>query len=378
MSATAPELLHRAPPDHPLPPPIGFPIDAEAILAKFPAGTKLLSATPSGTSAWTTTACLHVEFPSGSTQRYFLKCASGDDDDGDDGAGGRALIEGEYHAMSALYAAAPDFVPAPHSWGEFSSSSTTTKSTTTTNKSTTTPTTYYFLLTQFIPLQPNPHLLPPDPDQLCAQLSSLHRTSASPTGQFGFHATTCQGRTAQAVRGWHASWAACFGEMLAHAVRLDAAANGRWEGLERVWRRVEGMVVPRLVGAVEREARGARGGIRPCLVHGDLWEGNVGTAVGGGVYVFDGASLYAHHEMEVGGWRCAYNKIHAEVYTRTYLRYMGPSEPVEEWDDRNRIAYEDMYYLVDKYAPFPHGEGPPRLSADERVSLSAERDHTVA
>ncbi|EKG17145.1 hypothetical protein MPH_05599 [Macrophomina phaseolina MS6] len=41
-------------------------------------------------------------------------------------------------------------------------------------------------------------------------------------------------------------------------------------------------------------------------------------------------------------------------------------------------AYEDMYYLIDKYAPFPDGEGPPRLSADDKVSLSAERDHTVA
>lgn len=37
-----------------------------------------------------------------------------------------------------------------------------------------------------------------------------------------------------------------------------------------------------------------------------------------------------------------------------------------------------MYYLIDKYAPFPNGEGPARLSADEKVSLSAERDHTVA
>jgi protein-ribulosamine 3-kinase len=36
-----------------------------------------------------------------------------------------------------------------------------------------------------------------------------------------------------------------------------------------------------------------------------------------------------------------------------------------------------MYYLIDKYAPFPEGEGPPKLDESEMVSLSAERDHAA-
>lgn len=36
-----------------------------------------------------------------------------------------------------------------------------------------------------------------------------------------------------------------------------------------------------------------------------------------------------------------------------------------------------MYYLVEKYAPFAQGEGPPKLDDSEIVSLSAERDHTT-
>lgn len=36
-----------------------------------------------------------------------------------------------------------------------------------------------------------------------------------------------------------------------------------------------------------------------------------------------------------------------------------------------------MYYLIDKYAPFSTGEGPPRLEKSEMATLSAERDHTV-
>ena len=35
-----------------------------------------------------------------------------------------------------------------------------------------------------------------------------------------------------------------------------------------------------------------------------------------------------------------------------------------------------MFYLIDKYAPFPEGEAPPRLDDASRASLSAERDHT--
>ena len=36
-----------------------------------------------------------------------------------------------------------------------------------------------------------------------------------------------------------------------------------------------------------------------------------------------------------------------------------------------------MYYLIDKFAPFAEGEGPPRLNQSERAALSAERDHTA-
>lgn len=36
-----------------------------------------------------------------------------------------------------------------------------------------------------------------------------------------------------------------------------------------------------------------------------------------------------------------------------------------------------MYYLIDKFAPFPEGERPLKLHKSEIVSLSAERDHTI-
>jgi protein-ribulosamine 3-kinase len=81
------------------------------------------------------------------------------------------------------------------------------------------------------------------------------------------------------------------------------------------------------------------------LIHADLWEGNTGTSYEiGDIYVFDSAAFCAHNEMEIGDWRCHYNKIHNKIYIRTYLRHYGPSEPREEWDDRNRMY--SIYYNV--------------------------------
>lgn len=314
MSEAVHELLNRVPPNS-FSPPRGFPLDPE-IISKFPTGTKILSVVPFGKSDWTITACLQAELPGGSTERYFLKCASEDS--------GRAFMEGEFHAMSALHAAAPDFAPKPHSWGEFRTKEPRT----------------YFLLSQFIDMRVGV----PEPNQFCKKLARLHRDSVSPTGTFGFHINTYQGHSSQDV-GWDASWTACFTKMLSHVMQLDVKANGHWAELDQVGHRILTLVIPRLIGALESDGRS----IKPCLIHGDLWEGNIGTSnETSDIYIFDAASFYAHNEMEIGDWRCPYNKIHNEVYTRTYLQHFGPSEPKEEWDDRNRMycVYYNVIYSV--------------------------------
>lgn len=68
----------------------------------------------------------------------------------------------------------------------------------------------------------------------------------------------------------------------------------------------------------------------------------------GNVYLFDAAVMYAHNEFEIGDWRCHYNKIHNKIYTQTYLRKCRPSEPMEEWEDRNRLycIYYNILYSV--------------------------------
>ncbi len=290
-----------------------FPLD-DNVIDSFPPGTQVLSANRFGQSKWTLTARVDVTTPGGTPSSYFLKCAAED--------AGRVMMEGEFHGMTELYNTMPELVPKPHCWGKFS---------------TTAPETYFFLA-EFIDMSDRA----PDPNQLCSKLARLHRDSQSPTGKFGFHVTTCQGQRPQAVE-WESNWTIFVGNLLRNVIAIDDAENGPWSALTQLQDRLLSHVVPHLLDNLTKNGRV----VKPCLIHGDLWEGNTGTSYSTGqVYLFDAAVMYAHNEFEIGDWRCDYNKIHNKVYTRTYLRHYGPSEPREEWDDRNRLycIYYNMLY----------------------------------
>ncbi|KAI1178950.1 Fructosamine kinase-domain-containing protein [Nemania sp. FL0916] len=289
-----------------------FRVD-DNVLKEFPDETQILSANRFGTSAWTVTARLHLKLPDGSEQRVFLKSAPG--------SHGHTLMEGEFHAMTELYNWDPDFVPKPLAFGQYAADE---------------PEAYFFLA-QYIDMSERM----PNPNKLCAKLANLHLKSQSPTGKFGFHITTCQGRVPQFLA-WEKSWTTFFTNLLQHVVKLDFKFNGYWEELDIVEKRLISTVIPRLLRPLESDGRS----IKPSLIHADLWEGNTGTSFddNGNVYVFDSAAFYAHNEMEIGDWRCHYNKIHNKVYTKSYLRHCPPSEPKDEWEDRNRLY--SIYYNV--------------------------------
>lgn len=78
--------------------------------------------------------------------------------------------------------------------------------------------------------------------------------------------------------------------------------------------------------------------MRPCLLLGDLWDGNVATdADSGEPVIFDCGVYYAHNEMELGIWRAARHRLRDEVFRRAYLRHAPPSALAAEWDDQNRL-----------------------------------------
>ena len=291
-----------------------FPID-DNVLATFPPGTQIVSAIGYARSHWANIGYLNIIFPDDLKSSFFTESVAGER--------ARTMMEGEFNGLTEIRKTMPSLVPKPHSWGKYKIGNPDT----------------YFLLEEFIEM--DKEICLPDPDQLCSRLAELHKNSISPTGKFGFHITTCQGQIPQMTGTWEARWEDLFVKILKHVVVLDFERNGPWTELDILERRIFSRVVPRLIGNLERDGRS----VKPSLIHGDLWEGNIGTSSKTGeVFMFDCGAFYAHNEMEIGDWRCKYNKIHEEIYTRTYKRYYDPSEPQEEWDDRNRMYC--IYYNV--------------------------------
>ncbi|KAK4652821.1 hypothetical protein QC762_0077140 [Podospora pseudocomata] len=80
------------------------------------------------------------------------------------------------------------------------------------------------------------------------------------------------------------------------------------------------------------------GKIKPCLIHGDLWDENSATdEATGKPFVFDPTAFYAHNEHEIGNWRAVRHKLSRKEYVEQYKRCFPPDEPVQEWDDRNLL-----------------------------------------
>lgn len=79
-------------------------------------------------------------------------------------------------------------------------------------------------------------------------------------------------------------------------MQLNRERCGTWKNLEQVVDRLITHVVPQVLRPLEAEGRA----VNPTLVHGDLWDSNVGIdAELGEIYVFDASVYYAHTEMEI-------------------------------------------------------------------------------
>jgi protein-ribulosamine 3-kinase len=240
---------------------------------------------------------------------------------------GKAQLEGEFKAMSELFKTMPTLVPRPFAWGKLQLQS---------------PPTYFFLC-EFVNISDSL----PDPVKLGKCLAELHKESVSPTGQFGFYVPTYDGRLPQ-ITDWESSWTLFFGRLLAGIYQLDIDTNGTWKELDDMMDQTLRHVIPRLLGALESNGRT----VKPCLIHGDLWEGNIGTDFEtGNLYIFDSCAYYAHNEMEIGMWRVDHHRLKAKAYRQEYIRNVEPSEPAEEWDDRNRLYSVKTKLMYSAHVP---------------------------
>lgn len=240
---------------------------------------------------------------------------------------------GEYESLKAIHEAVPGFCPKPFAHGPYTNGSRE----------------IYFLLMEFRKFGK----MPANPDSLGKALAELHKTSQSPTGKFGFHIKTCYSRIPQEVDHWDESWCTIFKRHLT-AFTDHAKLKLKWPELDIVAHCTLEKVVPRLLLPLQEQGRS----IKPCLVHGDCWDGNTAMdAKTGEAMIFDVCTFYGHNEYDTGNWRAPRHKLSTAPYLEAYKQHYPVAEPRrspdrmthshhrlticstagEEWDDRNRL-----------------------------------------
>jgi protein-ribulosamine 3-kinase len=236
------------------------------------------------------------------------------------------LAEGEFHSVSAIDAVVSDLVPKAVGWGHYQN-----------HKSQV----VHFFLGDFHDMVLTEE--PPDPAHFMWQIAQMHKKGTSPNGMFGFPVPVVCGIMERTVT-WEESWAKSFTHQLKDVIKYDNQTNGPWPEYDAACKQLIDVVIPRLLGALQSGGRE----IKPSLIHGDLWEQNIGIDMETDkAILFDAGCTYAHNEMEFGTWRCSWAiYFMGQKYMQLYKSHVKPSEPKDEWDDRNRL-YSIHPYLND-------------------------------
>lgn len=261
------------------------------------------------------------------------------------------MMEGEFESLKAIHAVSPTLAPEVYACGKFGAKGPSGAD-------------VHFLLAEYREVGQQP----PNPAEFTARLADMHKNSVSPTGKFGFHITTCNAKLPQITNCWEESWAVLYRKQLAHMIKMDHDRHGSWPAFHRVCDLVLDKIIPRLLEPLQSEGRS----IKPCLVHGDLWDENTATDEDTGEpFIFDAGSFYAHNEYEIGNWRAARHRLSDKLYVRNYKHNFAVSAPgmprnfrgeihsalrrlcsdlqltlliENEWDDRN-LLYSLRYDL---------------------------------
>ncbi|KAI1077811.1 Fructosamine kinase-domain-containing protein [Whalleya microplaca] len=256
-----------------------FDLD-QAVLDALPIPvTEVISSHAYGQWVWARQAKVLCKLPDGERVYYFLKVTTGESD--------FEMTEGQFESDKAIYDVSSTFCPKPFTWGQY--------------KATPGPATY-FLLSEFREVGKQP----PEPMRFAARLADLHKRSISPTGKFGFHTVTCHGKAPQLTDCWEESWETLYRKQLSHVFEVDRQKQAPYPEYEFYAQLVLEHSVPRLLRPLQSEGRS----IKPCLVDGNIWDGNTATDMETGEpFIFDGSAFYAHNEFEFGNWRTPRHRL---------------------------------------------------------------------
>ena len=162
--------------------------------------------------------------------------------------------------------------------------------------------------------------------------------AGNPDGKFGFNLDNTIGGTPQ-PNPWTSGsstedWIVFFRDQrIGHQLQLAGDAH-----LSELW---DNDIAPRLGALFENIT------VKPSLLHGDLWSGNIGSANGGKPSIFDPAVYWGHHEAEWGmSWCASFGKSFWDGY-----RSVIPEDP----GFRDRKPLYDAYHQLNHYNLFGGG-----------------------
>ncbi|KAH8678437.1 Fructosamine kinase-domain-containing protein [Xylariales sp. PMI_506] len=292
----------------------------ENVLAALPNGAKIVWVATYSASFWATSTKVDTELD-GVPQSYFLKVYSHEH--------AEKMAIGEFEGSKALYKALPENVPKPVAAGTCARDP---------KKA--------FYLAEFRDISDEM----PEANEFVAVVAKLHQESESPNGKFGFHVPTYGGDN-ECSTDWCDTWEEFFTRIMTETMDRELRIQGPNEELAKLRPIFLEKVIPRLIRPMETNGRR----IKPSLVHGDLWHGNVGIDnETDEPILFDPCAFYGHHEFDFSLWRAARYRTN-RPHVRAYHKIAEMSEPVEEQDDRHAMYAIRADFLVSSCWPSHKG-----------------------
>nr|XP_009411458.1 PREDICTED: protein-ribulosamine 3-kinase, chloroplastic [Musa acuminata subsp. malaccensis] len=225
---------------------------------------------------------------------------------------GPSMFEAESLGLSAMYATQSIRVPMPYKVGPL-------------------PTGGSFIIMEFIEFGPSRG----SQSVLGRKLAEMHQAGKSSKG-FGFDIDNTIGSTPQ-INSWSSDWIEFFSEhRLGYQLKLALDQYGDSAIYEKGQRLMKNLQ-PLFEGVV----------IEPCLLHGDLWSGNISSDKNGDPVILDPACYYGHPEAEFGMSWCA---GFGGAFYSSYFEVM-PKQPGFE---KRRDLYM-LYHYLNHYNLFGSG-----------------------
>ncbi|OIW02083.1 hypothetical protein TanjilG_14782 [Lupinus angustifolius] len=183
---------------------------------------------------------------------------------------GPSMFEAEALGLEAMYETGTIRVPKPHKVGPL-------------------PTGGSFIVMEFIQFGASRG----NQSALGRKLGEMHKAGKSSKG-YGFDVNNTIGSTPQ-INTWSSDWIQFYGECrLGYQLKLALDQYGDKTIYEKGQRLIKSMG-PLFDNVI----------IEPCLLHGDLWSGNISSDKNGEPVILDPACYYGHSEAEFGMSWCA-------------------------------------------------------------------------